>query len=54
MLGLDDDVGLNETIDQFVMTGSVCWYGFVLRWEDGHVMRRALEFNAEGRRKKGR
>ena len=30
------------------------WYGNVLRREDGHVLRRALDFEAEGQRKKGR
>ena len=30
-----------------------CWYGHVLRRVDGHVMRRALDFEVEGQRKKG-
>ena len=47
-------VGLNETIDQLLMANSVCLYGHVLRREDGHVLRRALEFEVEGQRKKGR
>ena len=34
-------LGLNETIDQLVMANSVCWYGHVLRREDGLVLRRA-------------
>ena len=46
--------GLNETIDQLVMANSVCWYGNVLRTEDGHVLRRALDFKVEGQRKKRR
>ena len=37
-------LGLNETIDQLAMVGSVCWYGQILRREDGHVLRRALDF----------
>ena len=45
---------LNETIDQFAMANSVCWYGYVLRREDGHVLRRALDFEVEGQRKKVR
>ena len=33
--------GLKETIDQLAMASSVCWYGHVLRREDGHILRRA-------------
>ena len=36
------------------MGNSVCWYGHVLRREDGHVLRRALDFEIDGQRKKGR
>ena len=36
------------------MAKSVCWYGLVLRREDGHVLRRALDFDVEGQRKKGK
>ena len=32
---------------------SVRWYRNVLRREDGHVLRRALDFEVEGERKKG-
>ena len=46
--------GLKETIDQLAMANSVCWYGHVLRREDCHVLRRALDFEVEGQRKKGR
>ena len=46
--------GLNETMDQLAMANSVHWYGHVLRREDGHVLRRALDFEVEGQRKKGR
>ena len=47
-------LGFNETIDQLAMTNSVCWHGHVLRREDGDILRRALDFEAEGQRKKGR
>ena len=47
-------LGLNETMDQLAMANSVCWYGRVLRREDGHVLRRALDFEVEGHRKKWR
>ena len=36
------------------MSNSVCWYGHVLTREDGYVMRRALDFEVESQRKKGR
>ena len=38
---------LNESIDQLAMVNSVRWYGHVLRREDGHVLRRALDFEVE-------
>ena len=44
-------LGLKETIDQLVMANSVHWYGHVLRRDDGHVLRRALNFELEGQRK---
>ena len=43
-------LGLNEIIDQFTIANSICWYGHVLRREDGHVLRRALQFKVEGER----
>ena len=47
-------LGLNETIDQLAMANSVRWYDHVLRREDGHILRRALDFEVEGQRMKGR
>ena len=47
-------LGLNETIDQLAMANSVRWHGHVLRRKDGHVLRRALDFEVEGLRKKGK
>ena len=41
-------------LDYLAMANSVCWYGHVFRREDGHVLRRALDFEVEGQRKKGR
>ena len=46
-------MGLKETMDQLAMGNNVCWYGHVLRTEDGHVLRRALDILIEGQRKKG-
>ena len=47
-------LSLMETMNQMALANSVCWYGHVMRREDGHVMRRALDFEVEGQRKKGR
>ena len=47
-------LGVNETIDQLVIAYSVSWYGDMLWREDGHVLGRALEFELEDQRKKGR
>ena len=33
---------LNETINQLAMANSVCWYGDVLRREDGQVLKREI------------
>ena len=37
-----------------VMENCVSWYGHVLRRKDSHVLRRALNFEIEGQRKKVR
>ena len=50
MLVLD----LIETIDQLAMANSVHLNGHVWRREDGFVLRRALYFEVEGHRMKGR
>ena len=47
-------LGLKETLDHLVMANSVRWYGYVVWREDGHVFRRALDFEVDGQRKKGR
>ena len=47
-------LGLKETIDQLAMKNSALWYCYVLRREDCHVLIRALDYEAEGQRKKGR
>ena len=47
-------LGLNETVDQLAMANSVHWCGHVLRREDGHVLRRALDLEVVGQRMKGR
>ena len=45
-------LGLNRTIDLLAMANNVHWYDHVLRREDGHILRRALDFEVEGQRKK--
>ena len=47
-------LGLKDRIEELAMANSVRWYGHVLRREDGHVLRRALDFKVEAQRKKGR
>ena len=47
-------LGLHTTMDQLAMANSVRWYGYLLRREDGHVLKRVLDFEVECRRKKGR
>ena len=37
-------MGLNETMYQLTMASSALWYWHVLRWQDSHVLRRALDF----------
>ena len=41
---------LNVAIDQYALTNSFCCYGHVLRRENCHVLRRALDFEVEGQR----
>ena len=47
-------LGLNKIVYQLDMANSVHWCGHVLTREDGHVMRRALDNEVEGQRRKGR
>ena len=47
-------LGLSETIDQLAMANSVRWDDHVLRGEDHHILRRALDFEVEAQKKKGR
>ena len=39
---------LNETTAQSVIANSVCWHSNRSRNEDGHVLRRTLQFEATG------
>ena len=44
---------LNVALVLLAVVSSVHWYGYVLR-RDGHILRRALVFEVEGQRKRGR
>ena len=37
-------LGLKETVVQMAKANGVKWYGHVLRRDDGHVLRKALDF----------
>ena len=47
-------LGLKETVVQMAKTNGVRRYGHVLRRDDGHVLRQALEFEVKGKTKRGR
>ena len=44
-------LGLKETVVQMAKANGVRWYGHVY---DGHVLRKALEYEVKGKRKQGR
>ena len=43
-----------ETVVQMAKANGVNWYRHVLRRDDRHVLRKALEFEVKGKRKRGR
>ena len=45
---------LSEAMDQLATANGVCWNDHVLRREDGHVLRRAFDFEVEVQRRNGR
>ena len=47
-------LGLKETVVQMANANGVRWYKHVLRRDDWHVLRKALEFEVKGKRKQGR
>ena len=47
-------LALKETVVQMAKVNRVRWYGHVLRRDDGHVLRKALEFEVKRKRKRGR
>ena len=52
--GFDVDAGFELNHRSVAYVNSVHWYCHVLRREDGHVLRRSLDFQVLGQRKKGR
>ena len=51
---LTEMLGLKETVVRMAKVNGVRWQGHVLRRDDGHVLRKALEFEVRGKRKQGR
>ena len=47
-------IGLKEKVVQMAKANGVGWYGHVLRRDDGHILRKALEVEVRGKRKRGR
>ena len=47
-------LGLKETVVQLAKANGVRWYDHVLRRDDGHLLRKVLEFEVRGKRKRGR
>ena len=47
-------LGLKETVLQMAKANRVRWYRHVLRRDDGHHLRKALEFEVKGERKQRR
>ena len=52
--GANGDVGLKETVVQLAKSNGVRWYRHVLRRDDGHVLRKLLEFEVKGKMNRGR
>ena len=47
-------LGLKKAVVQMAKANGVRWYGHMLRRDDGHILRKALEFEVNGKRKRGR
>ena len=44
---------LKETVVHMAKANGVRWYEHVLRRDDGHILRKVLEFEVKGKRKQG-
>jgi len=51
---LMDMLGLNETLDKMAIGSGVRWFGHVLRRDESNVLRKALQFEVDGQRGRGR
>ena len=51
---LMDMLGLDETLDGLAKANGMRWYGHILRREDDDVLRKALDFRVNGKKKRGR
>ena len=49
---LMEKLELKETVVQMAKANGVRWYGHLLRRDDGHVLRKALEFEVKDKRKR--
>ena len=50
---LEGNSGEKETVVQMAKANGVRWYGYVLKRDDEHVLRKALEIEVKGKRKRG-
>ena len=46
-------LGLKKIVVQMAKVNGVRWYGHVLWRDNGHVLRKVLEFEVKGKRKRG-
>ena len=46
-------LGIKDTLDELARATGVRWYGHVLRRDNDDVLRRAVDFEVAGRRKRG-
>ena len=51
--GHNGDVGIEGNSASVAKVNGERWYGYVLRRDDGYVLRKALEFEVKGKRKPG-
>ena len=47
-------LGLVESLEMIAKANAVRWYGHVLRREDGNILRKALDLEVMGKRRRGR
>ena len=47
-------LGLEESVERLAKANGVRWYGHVLRKDEFHPLRKALDFKVDGRKGRGR